>query len=149
MKKITLLIGLLLFFFGATAQKIFDVHIHSDKEPASQLAQLSSNRVYKAAISTSWNLQTSYKTTDDLSLVHGLMLACPDGKVPYSAQFCFSDQKEFPDIVWVEQLIKENKIQFLGEVLSQYYGISPSDEKLFPYYALAEKYNIPVEFTQV
>ena len=144
MKKNTLLIGLLLFFFGANAQKIFDVHIHGDKVPKSQLAQLASNGVYKAAISTSWDLQTSYKNTENLLLIHGLMIACPEGKVPYSTQFCFSSQKEFPDINWVEQLIKENKIQFLGEVLSQYYGISPSDEKLFPYYALAEKYNIPV-----
>ncbi|MCW9037273.1 MAG: amidohydrolase family protein [Altibacter sp.] len=130
--------------FHASAQKIFDVHIHGDREPSKQLTELISNGVYKAAISTSWNLQTTYKSTNSLLLIHGLMLACPEGKVPYSSQFCFSDQKEFPDIGWVEQLIKENKIQFLGEVLSQYYGISPSDEKLFPYYALAEKYNIPV-----
>lgn len=144
MKTITLLIGLTLLCFQVNAQKIFDVHIHGDKEPENQLHELSSNGVYKAAISTSWNLQTNYKTTDSLSLIYGIMLACPEGRVPYSSQFCFPDQKEFPDIQWVEQLIKENKIQFLGEVLSQYYGISPSDEKLFPYYALAEKYNIPV-----
>lgn len=144
MKKITVLIVLLLFVFGVSAQKIFDVHIHGDDDYVSQLARLSSNGVYKAAISTSWNLQKSYTNTHDLSLVHGLFLACPDGKVPYSSQFCFSDQKDFPDIRWVEQLLKENKIQFIGEVLSQYYGISPSDEKLFPYYALAEKYNVPV-----
>ncbi|MDN3724196.1 amidohydrolase family protein [Aequorivita sp. SDUM287046] len=144
MKKIAPIIGLLLFVFGANAQKIFDVHIHGNKNPTSQLAQLASNGVYKAAVSTSWDLQTSYQNTESLLFLHGLMLACPEGKVPYSLQFCFSDQREFPDIDWVEQLIKENKIQFLGEVLNQYYGISPSDEKLFPYYALAEKYNIPV-----
>ena len=72
------------------------------------------------------------------------MLACPEGKVPYSLQYCFPNKEDFPNLEWVEQLIKENKIQFLGEILSQYYGISPSDEKLLPYYALEEKYNIPV-----
>lgn len=144
MQKVTLLMGSILFFVGANAQKIFDVHIHGDNDPSKQLAELVSNGVYKAAISTSWDLQTNYKTTTDLIVLQGLLLACPEGKVPYSLQYCFPDQKEFPDINWVEQGIKENKIQFIGEVLSQYYGISPSDEKLFPYYALAEKYNIPV-----
>jgi len=72
------------------------------------------------------------------------MVPCPNGKVPYSQQSCFEDGKEWPDINWVEQQIREKKIDFLGEVLSQYYGISSSDSLLFPYYALAEKYDLPV-----
>ena len=145
MKKTFFQFVLILSLIHVNAQKIFDVHIHGDENPAKQLEQLAANGVYKVAVSTSWVLQTSsYKTTDSLSIIHGLMLACPEGKVPYSLQYCYPDKKDFPDIKWVEQLIKENKIQFIGEVLSQYYGISPSDESLYPYYALAEKYNIPV-----
>jgi hypothetical protein len=132
------------FILNVNAQKIFDVHIHGDKEPKEQLNILSSNGVYKAAISTSWDLQTQYENYPETTLIYGLMLACPEGKVPYSLQYCFPNKEDFPNLEWVEQLIKENKIQFLGEILSQYYGISPSDEKLLPYYALAEKYNIPV-----
>src|SRR5690606_24365186 len=79
-----------------------------------------------------------------LTVLTGLMVPCPEGKVPYSLQFCFENGQEFPDINWVEQMINEGNIQFIGEVLSQYYGISPSDGKLFPYYALAEKYGLPV-----
>lgn len=72
------------------------------------------------------------------------MLACPNGKVPYSNEFCFEDYNDLPDIKWVEEQIREKQIDFIGEVLSQYDGISASDKKLFPFYALAEKYGLPV-----
>jgi predicted TIM-barrel fold metal-dependent hydrolase len=72
------------------------------------------------------------------------MFPCPNGKVPYSLQLCYDNGQEWPPLNWIEQQIKENKIDFLGEVLNEYYGISPSDSLLFPYYALAEKYNLPV-----
>jgi len=126
------------------AQKIFNVHIHGDGNATQQLTKLKAAGVYKAALSTSWELQQSYRSTEKLALLQGLMLACPQGKVPYSGQQCFADQKDFPDVKWVEKLIIEKKIDFLGEVLSQYYGVSPSDTLLFPYYALAEKHGLPV-----
>ncbi|GAB3005231.1 hypothetical protein GCM10027051_00010 [Niabella terrae] len=52
--------------------------------------------------------------------------------------------EDWPSINWVEQQIKEGKIDYLGEILNQYYGISPSDSLLFHYYGLAQKYNLPV-----
>jgi hypothetical protein len=143
MKK-TILILFLTIEFGANAQRIFDVHLHGDKEPEKQLTHLLSKGVYKVAVSTSWVLQQKYNGNEDVSVVQGLMLPCPQGKVPYSLQDCYADQNEFPDLGWVENLIKENKIQFIGEVLTQYYGISPSDPKMKAYYKLAEKYGIPV-----
>jgi len=72
------------------------------------------------------------------------MLPCPNGKVPYSQQLCFANGRDFPEIEWVEQKIREKQIDFIGEVLSQYYGISPSDTVLYPFYNLAQKYNLPV-----
>ncbi|PKA84406.1 amidohydrolase family protein [Ulvibacter sp. MAR_2010_11] len=133
-----------LLALNATAQKIFDTHIHGTADPIQQLQTLALAGVYEVALSTSWDAQTLYKDTNGIKVLQGLMLACPNGKVPYSNQYCFADQGDFPDVTWVEQLIKEHKIHFIGEVLSQYYGISSSDERLIPYYALAEKYGIPV-----
>jgi len=124
--------------------KIFDVHLHSDKAPEKQLSNLSANGVYKIAVSTSWPLQQSYQSSDQLNVLRGLFVPCPNGIVPYSKQNCFEDGKEWPAIDWVEQQIKERKIDFIGEVLTQYYGISSSDSLIYPYYALAEKYNLPV-----
>lgn len=147
MNKKFILISSLFFVlasWSASAQRVFDTHIHGSSEPEAQRSSLVSAKVYKAAVSSSWDLQTTYKSGPDLEILQGLMLACPEGKVPYSGQFCFPDKKDFPDVSWVEKQIREKKIHFIGEVLSQYYGISPSDEKLFPYYQLAEHYGIPV-----
>lgn len=123
---------------------MFDVHIHCETDPSIQLKQLENHGVYKAAISTSWDLQNTYQDLQGPELLYGLMLPCPNGKVPYGDRLCFSNGKDLPDIKWVENQIKNGKIDFIGEVLSQYYGISPSDKLLYPYYKLAEKYNLPV-----
>ncbi len=124
--------------------KIFDVHLHGDSAPEKQLSNLVVNGVYAIAVSTSWTQQQAYQTNTELTVLHGLFVPCPNGKVPYSLQQCFEDGKEWPDINWVEQQIKDKKIDFIGEVLAQYHGISSSDSLMYPYYALAEKYNLPV-----
>ena len=124
--------------------KVFDVHIHGSEDVNAQMLALEQAGVYKAAISSSWDLQNNYRDKLKITLLYGLMFPCPNGKVPYSMQPCFGDGKDWPTLSWVETQIKEGKINFLGEVLSQYFGISSSDSLLFPYYALAEKYNLPV-----
>lgn len=141
-------VGLIFFMFTAShciaQEKIFDVHLHGAKEPKTQLADLTKTGVYKIAISTSWDQQQQYTSTRDLKTLRGLMIPCPNGKVPYSLQSCFNDGKEWPPLDWVEEQIKAGNINFIGEVLSQYHGISPSDTMLLPYYRLAKKYDIPV-----
>jgi hypothetical protein len=147
MKTWLYLIALSWLCFSATnkePQKVFDVHLHGAKDMKSQLTSLKVAGVYKGAISTSWDGQSTYRDQSDVSLLFGLMFPCPDGKVPYSQQACFSHGKDWPDPVWVEEQIKANKIDFLGEVLSQYYGISSSDSLLDPYFALAQQYSLPV-----
>lgn len=126
------------------AIKIFDVHLHGSKDINEQISQLKNAGVYKAAISSSWEQQELYRKNAGIKILYGIMFPCPNGKVPYSLQPCFSDGKEWPDINWVEAQIKKGKINFFGEMLTQYYGISPSDTTLYPYYRLAQKYKIPV-----
>lgn len=124
--------------------KVFDVHLHGNPDPEKQMNNLTENGVYAIAVSTSWPQQLNYKTDKELRILRGLFVPCPNGIVPYSKQKCFEDGKEWPGINWVEQQIKEKNIDFIGEVLTQYYGISSSDTAMYPYYALAEKYDLPV-----
>ncbi len=128
----------------AFAQKIFDVHLHGSNDVALQLKELQEAGVYKIALSSSWDSQNSYRTHKGAKILYGLMFPCPNASVPYSLQPCFADKKDWPSLDWVEQQIKGRKIDYFGEILSQYYGISSADTSLFPYYALAEKYNLPV-----
>jgi hypothetical protein len=147
MKQVLLLALFGGFFLSPTPgnkQKIFDVHLHGSSNVAAQLSALEKAGVYRAAISSSWEHQNSYRGASGIRLLYGLMFPCPNGKVPYSLQHCYSNGQHWPAIDWVETQIKAGKIDFLGEVLSQYYGISSSDSLLSPYYALAEKYGLPV-----
>lgn len=143
-----LALGLMLIVISCkdknSSTKIFDVHLHGAAAPEKQLNNLNTNGVETIAVSTSWPQQQTYQSTDQLSVLHGLFVPCPNGKVPYSRQQCFEDGKEWPDVNWVEQQIKEKNIDFIGEVLAQYNGISSSDSLMYPYYTLAEKYNLPV-----
>lgn len=145
--KTIMLLFMLALATGLSAQaprRIFDVHLHGTADPSGQLRTLQKAGVYKAAVSTSWSLQGMYQDTAGMRLLHGLMFPCPNGKVPYSLQPCFGDGRDWPSLAWVEEEIKKGNIHFLGEVLSQYYGISSSDSLLLPYYALAAKYRLPV-----
>src|SRR5713101_1344768 len=44
----------------------------------------------------------------------------------------------------LRELIHKGEIAILGEIVPQYEGMSPDDEALEPYYALAEELDIPV-----
>lgn len=124
--------------------KVFDVHLHGTPSKNEQLAKLKSNGVYSIAISSSWAQQQGYRKTSNFEVLHGLMMPCPNGRVPYSQQPCFENGEEWPSLEWVEELMKTGKIDFLGEVITQYYGIEPLDSTMIPYFALAEKYHLPV-----
>lgn len=121
---------------------IFDTHVHHDKEISKQLEDFRKYKVVKAAVSSSWDNLDVYRSKTGLLI--GLMFPCPGGIVPYSGQKCFSSGSEFPDIGWVRQQILDGKIDFMGEVLNEYHGTSPSDSSLYPYYALAQEFNLPV-----
>ncbi|MDO1449299.1 hypothetical protein Q0590_23690 [Rhodocytophaga aerolata] len=76
--------------------KVFDVHLHGAKDIIGHIKALQAAGVYKAAISSSWEGQSTYRAQSKMSLLYGLMFPCPNGKVPYSLQACFSDGKEWP-----------------------------------------------------
>lgn len=77
-------------------QKIFDVHIYGSNNVATQLKALEQAGVWKAAISTSWDLQNTYREKSKVNLLFGLMLPCPNGKVPYGLQECYEDGQDWP-----------------------------------------------------
>ena len=126
---------------------VFDAHLHShldDDQRAKDLEEFKKNNVTGAAITCSWNAQQPYRSLQSIKLIYGLILPCPNGVVPYGGPRCFENGQEFPDLAWVRQLAVDGKIDFLGELLNQYYGISMSDTRMYPYYALAQEFNIPI-----
>ena len=145
---ILLIFFLTLPFFGLSQDddrsKIFDVHLHAQKDIQKQFENFKKYHIVSGAFSSSSDKVEKYRTEMHIKLLFGLMFPCPNGIVPYSGQKCFADGKEFPDINWVRQQILDKKVDFLGELLNEYDGISPSDSVMFPYYALAQEFNLPV-----
>lgn len=123
---------------------VFDAHLHGALDPAAQRASVRAAGIQTVAISTSWDAQQRYVDGEGLTVLRGLMFPCPRGKVPYSLQPCFADGREWPGVAWVEEQIAAGRIHFLGEVLTQYYGIAPDDPRMEPYWALAVEHDLPV-----
>jgi predicted TIM-barrel fold metal-dependent hydrolase len=98
----------------------------------------------EAAVTCSWNGQEPYRALKSIKFLYGMILPCPNGIVPYGGPKCFENGQDFPDINYVKQQMRDRKIDFLGELLNQYYGISMSDSIMLPYYALAQEFNIPI-----
>ncbi len=76
--------------------------------------------------------------------LYGLLFPCPNNFDYNQGVKCFENGSEYSDTLRVKKQIEEKKIDFFGELINQYYGISPSDASLDPYYRLAVQYNLPV-----
>ena len=51
------------------------------------------------------------------------------------------------DVTWLRGEIKAGHIRGLGELAPQYLGMSPNDERLEPYWRLAEEFDLPVWYS--
>lgn len=57
---------------------------------------------------------------------------------------CNWDGADWPDIDWLRAQYESGAMSVMGELIYIYAGISPSDPRLEPYWALAEELEIPV-----
>src|SRR5688572_12221962 len=56
----------------------------------------------------------------------------------------FDDPAEFMKAEELDQLLRQKKLDVLGEVGAQYAGYSPSDPAFDPYWTVAEKHGVPI-----
>ena len=80
-------------------------------------------------------------------LLLGPVLPCEGGMNPNWYQYrCYENGAEFPDLAWLRAQYENGEYQVMGEVFTQYAGMSYDDPRMAPYYALAEELGIPVAF---
>ena len=72
-------------------------------------------------------------------LIPSLMFPC----LAQAANACNPDNDDWPDIEWVRNQIRAGRVTMFGEVITELYGIFPNDERLEPYFALAEEFDNP------
>jgi uncharacterized protein len=68
---------------------------------------------------------------------------CHEGRHP-TMQPCLAESNGWPDPEWLRTQHAEGRLGALGELFNVYYGMAPGDERLAPYFALAEELDIPV-----
>lgn len=70
--------------------------------------------------------------------------AAPGRFIPSLALSIGWEQRVSPDSL--RRLVEAGRVALLGEVSNQYAGIAPDDERMAPYWALAEELGIPVAY---
>jgi uncharacterized protein len=68
---------------------------------------------------------------------------CHEGRHP-TMQPCLAESNGWPEPEWLRAQHAAGRLGALGELLNVYYGMAPADERLAPYFALAEELDIPV-----
>jgi uncharacterized protein len=58
--------------------------------------------------------------------------------------YCFPETGGWPDLRWLERELAAGRISALGEMLFNYSGVRADDPRMWPYWALAAKYDVPV-----
>lgn len=127
---------------------LIDVHRHaawpdgnSDEVRKEQLEEMASNDVLVAVVAV-----TTPEEVDRWQVpgvVVGVSLACPRN-LSEPRYKCFPETEGWADLVWLEEQVSSGKVRALHELGPSYYGISPANPRLDPYWALAEKFDIPV-----
>jgi uncharacterized protein len=68
--------------------------------------------------------------------------AAPDRMIPGLVFNVATDSAMTPDVL--RRLMENGEVQVFGEIVNQYSGVAPDDERMTPYWALAEQLDIPV-----
>lgn len=129
---------------------IIDIHLHSHS--SADLEENGPNPV--SGVPPLQSVEEHIQKTLDAMKRYNIVLGIVSGGLESVEQF----RKSAPDKIWAGSLFgkpgldmeilqaryKSGQLMTMGEVITQYYGFSPSDSALDPYFALAELLDIPV-----
>ena len=73
-----------------------------------------------------------------------LLFPCENGIATNFGRPCFPGGAVVPDTAWLRAELRARRLRSLGEITAQSMGIAPDDERLEPYFALAEEFDVPV-----
>lgn len=132
----------------AAAPPIIDAHRHagwsySDREEVMerQLAEMKEAGITLGVISIT-SRDDSLRWVGKPVIV-GVKAYCPRN-VAEPRYNCFPETEGWADLDWLEGEIVAGRVQALHEFTPNYYGTSPDNPRLAPYWALAAKYDLPV-----
>ena len=76
--------------------------------------------------------------------IPSLLFPCENGITVNWGRPCFQHGGDWPDLDQLRADAEAGRVQALGEITTQYLGLSPSSDVFEPYMALAEEFDLPV-----
>jgi len=145
----------------AAGQPVIDMHFHAwpygadgppdhPKNIAAMNKMLDGLKKHNVVLATTSGPQAflerwSLEAPDRLLL--GPVLPCEGGVNPnWFLYRCFESGAEFPDLAWLRAQYENGVYHVMGEIFTQYAGMSYDDPRMAPYYELAQELGIPVAF---
>ena len=139
---------------------VIDVHMHAGPanwsgagaagDPVNEahrrdvLSEMDRNNVKLAIISGPIEFVEFWKQKAAERFVASPMFPCDGGVAPLGGRQCFPSALAVPDLAWLRGRYSSGTFGAMGEITTQYAGLSPADASLEPYYSLAEELDIPV-----
>ncbi len=107
------------------------------------LADMDANHVRLMVISGPMAFVEHWKKVAPPRFIASAMLPCENGRAPLGGRECFPSGKALPELGWLRAQYAAGHLGALGEITTQYAGMSPADPALDPYYALAAEFGAP------
>ncbi len=137
---------------------IIDMHLHTSPWTAGALGDSVARRTAQHAILDSLNrhnvelavVSGSYEIAQDWAraaprrILVAAAFPCENGRMPNGGPRCYADGRTYPDTAWLRAEYRAGRLAALGEIITQYSGLAPSDPSMDPYWHLAEELDIPV-----
>jgi hypothetical protein len=114
-------------------------------------AEADANNVVLFAASGAEEFVTSWSRFFGARMLGGATFPCVNGITNFESENdgrrpCFQAGGEFPDPDWLKGQYVDGQLQVMGELGMQYAGIAFDDDRMTPFYEMAEELNIPVAF---
>jgi hypothetical protein len=123
---------------------VIDMHVHSTTTRPEALALLDSLNVRYIYLSGLHEDLGRWQQVDSSRYLPSLVFPCANGQAPVTGRRCYDSPTDLPDTAWLRGELQAGRIRGFGEMSPQYLGMSPADPRLYPYWALAEEFDIPV-----
>jgi hypothetical protein len=131
---------------GGSRPPVIDMHVHGGNlSPQAALERMQSMNIrFMLVHILAPELQAWSATLDASSYLPALGFPCPNGNALFSAQACWAGNEEFPDPAWLRDQLQSGTVRALGELVPQFLGASPGDQRMEIYWEMSETLDVPV-----
>jgi hypothetical protein len=125
---------------------VIDMHVHATNTTPDEVRERmrTLNVRYLSVQVLSPDMPAWREALDGSAFQVSLGFPCRGGRAPFVDRRCWESDADLPDIDWVREEVRAGRIKVFGELVPQLFGMVPGDERLAPYWKLAEEFDIPV-----